>query len=152
MPRLTRWGDTMAGYWMRRLGLSVIGLALLAAPALAFEKSAGPIWNNADAQGKCPAVCQPGTWDGNWRTVVPGMDSVCSCHNPQGWVPPPPPGWTPWGPPPPPRTRQVNAGPIWNNADAQTKCPRTCGGPGNWDGNWRTIGPGQSTCDCYVRW
>ncbi len=45
------------------------------------EVQAGPIWNERDAQGKCPSVCagvsQP--WNGFWRTTVWGQMSVCSC-------------------------------------------------------------------------
>ena len=44
--------------------------------------------------------------------------------------------------------RQVDAGPIFSNVSAQSICPRVCGGRENWDGNWRTVAPGQSTCDC----
>jgi Mannan-binding protein len=45
------------------------------------EIRAGPIWNEGDAQKKCPNVCaqvrQP--WNGLWRTTVWGQMSVCSC-------------------------------------------------------------------------
>mgnify|MGYP000956818632 CR=1 FL=1 len=44
--------------------------------------------------------------------------------------------------------RQVDAGPIFSNISAQDICPRVCGGRENWDGNWRTVAPGRSTCDC----
>lgn len=123
-----------AGY----LALIVAGWVLAGAPARADWVSAGPIWNNMDAQGKCPRVCAPGVWDGNWNTVVPGQNSVCSCHRRQGWGPYPR------------ETVQVDAGPIWNNGDAQGKCPRVCGGRNRWDGNWRTVAPGRSTCDCFT--
>ncbi|MFT3776115.1 MAG: mannan-binding lectin [Minicystis sp.] len=40
----------------------------------------------------------------------------------------------------------VNAGPIWSNADAQTKCPVVCRGL-QWNGQWTTTVPGQmSVC------
>ncbi|MBF0143925.1 MAG: mannan-binding lectin [Magnetococcales bacterium] len=40
-----------------------------------------PIWNNADAKGKCEPVCKPfGGWNGNWLTTVPGRMSVCGCN------------------------------------------------------------------------
>ena len=44
----------------------------------------------------------------------------------------------------------VNAGPIWNNDDAKTKCPRTCDSVGlKWTGQWYTNDPGKnSVCDC----
>lgn len=39
----------------------------------------GPIWNQQDAQRKCPAVAasQGGEWTGQWRTTVQGKMSVC---------------------------------------------------------------------------
>ena len=43
---------------------------------------AGPIWNNADAQQKCPSVCDShhGRWTGTWNTVNFGRNSVCQCR------------------------------------------------------------------------
>jgi Mannan-binding protein len=45
------------------------------------DVNAGPIWNNADAQGKCPAVCGSvhSEWNGQWRTTQTGVQSVCGC-------------------------------------------------------------------------
>jgi hypothetical protein len=43
------------------------------------EVEAGPLWNNADAAQKCPAVCAPQPWTGGWRTTVQGQMSVCAC-------------------------------------------------------------------------
>lgn len=43
----------------------------------------------------------------------------------------------------------VNAGPIWNNTDAQTKCPTTCSSKGGWNGQWKTTETGvMSVCGC----
>lgn len=41
--------------------------------------NAGPIWNQKDAETKCPAVAasQGGQWTGEWRTTVQGRMSVC---------------------------------------------------------------------------
>tara|TARA_R110000772_G_scaffold49100_1_gene112210 strand:+ start:3119 stop:3970 length:852 start_codon:yes stop_codon:yes gene_type:complete len=41
--------------------------------------NAGPIWNQQDAETKCPAVAasQSGKWTGQWRTTVQGKMSVC---------------------------------------------------------------------------
>ncbi len=47
------------------------------------DVDAGPIWNQEDAQRKCPQVCQPGSWTGQWRTLVAGQRSVCGCVPPQ---------------------------------------------------------------------
>ncbi|RUU25098.1 hypothetical protein EOD08_23705 [Mesorhizobium sp. M6A.T.Ca.TU.002.02.2.1] len=43
------------------------------------EHKAGPIFNDADAQKKCPQVCGNSSWSGLWRTTVWGTMSVCSC-------------------------------------------------------------------------
>jgi hypothetical protein len=49
------------------------------APAKTFD--AGPIWNQQDANKKCPALCKTnsGTWTGQWWTTVPNQMSVCQC-------------------------------------------------------------------------
>jgi hypothetical protein len=54
-----------------------------AAPAV-VSLEAGPIWSTADAQGKCPAVCQRNNakWNGDWRTTVEGRMSTCDCVAP----------------------------------------------------------------------
>lgn len=45
---------------------------------------------------------------------------------------------------------EVDAGPIWNNIDAQRKCGPVCAqAGGTWTGHWRTTQMGrQSVCDC----
>ncbi len=42
---------------------------------------AGPIWNQNDANKKCPVVCAKanGKWTGHWWTTVQGKMSVCQC-------------------------------------------------------------------------
>ena len=45
----------------------------------------------------------------------------------------------------------IEAGPIWDNNDAQAKCATACGGRQNWDGNWHTTQFGRmSVCSCRV--
>ncbi len=110
--------------------------------AFAGDVPAGPIWNDWDAQAKCPRVCERGVWTGRWKTVVPGMESVCSCDF-RRWPSGNGGNWSY-------RIEQVVAGPIWGNWDAPGKCSHACGGRNLWDGNWRTFAPGQSSCDCYV--
>ncbi|MFO1314704.1 MAG: mannan-binding protein [Burkholderiales bacterium] len=113
-----------------------------AAPARAVEMAAGPIWNNADAQNKCPNVCrQSGNarWNGQWRTLPGTATSVCDCDVSAG-------GRAPSG-----GTQWANAGPLWNQMDAQNKCPDVCRASGGrtWDGNWKTTEPGRmSVCSC----
>lgn len=118
-------------------------VALLASSAvLAVEVPAGPIWNNIDAQGKCPNVCQGkgnSRWNGQWRTLPGTSTSVCDCDAGASPVNPPPQAqWTP-------------AGPLFNQMEAQNRCPGVCQQNGNrsWDGNWKTTEPGRmSVCSC----
>jgi hypothetical protein len=77
---------------MRKLVLLLATVALftLAGVALAdqtVQYPVGPIWNDGEAQQKCEAYvdkvaqANPGktvSWDGNWKTVVEGKQSVCS--------------------------------------------------------------------------
>lgn len=71
--------------------------------------------------------------------------------------PPPPPGYRP--PPPPhrpphggaPISEAREAGPIWNNGDAQGKCARVCAPPSSWTGQWWTTRPNEmSVCECLT--
>ncbi len=45
------------------------------------DVSAGPIFSNEEAKTKCPTVCAKNktTWNGQWTTTVPGLQSVCGC-------------------------------------------------------------------------
>lgn len=54
-----------------------------------------------------------------------------------------------YNPPPAARTRNVNAGPIWNQRDAELKCPVVgFAVGGRWTGAWRTVREGQmSVCE-----
>jgi hypothetical protein len=73
--------------------------AMLAAPAAAqvVPTGAGPIWNNSDAQGKCPAVCARAHmgWQGVWRTPRMSTQSECDCVGSAGGQRP---GWEHRGP------------------------------------------------------
>lgn len=55
------------------------------------DVEAGPLFSNADAARKCPAVCAPGRWNGQWVTTVPGRMSVCGCVTEAPAAPPTPP-------------------------------------------------------------
>jgi Mannan-binding protein len=90
---------------MRNLPFTVL-LGVLSLPAVAaaqpHDVNAGPIWNQGDAERKCPSVCRsPERWNGQWRTTVPGKMSVCGCFMEAP-------------PPPPPLAHGVSAGPTWN--------------------------------------
>jgi Mannan-binding protein len=48
-----------------------------------FDVKAGPIWNQHDAQRKCPIMCKTSNkahWTGQWRTIIPGQMSICQCQ------------------------------------------------------------------------
>lgn len=50
------------------------------------------------------------------------------------------------------RSVDVQAGPIWSNADAPGKCPQACGKTLTWNGNWTTTVPGRmSVCGCELK-
>jgi len=122
---------------------ALLGVAL---PTAAVAQSrttialeAGPIWNQADAQQKCPQVAKAngGTWNGQWRTTVPGRMSVCEVRLTPSrgkYV-----------------VEAVEAGPIWSQADAQQKCPQVAKANGGvWNGQWRTTVPARMSV-CEVR-
>lgn len=104
---------------------------------------AGPIWNNDDAQTTCPIACTiaGGTWNGQWTTVVEGKMSVCGCT-----ITVPSEGTSEF-------TIDIPAGPIWNNDDAQVKCPIVCASRGGtWNGQWTTVIEGEmSVCGCTFK-
>jgi hypothetical protein len=122
------------------VGAVLLGLALPHAASAQTRKvsiNAGPIWNQADAERKCPEVAKAnrGVWDGQWRTTVPGQMSVCEIRLP--------------GPNDKHVVKAVDAGPIWSQWDAEKKCPEVAKRNGGvWTGQWRTTVPGQmSVCD-----
>lgn len=90
---------------------------------------AGPIWNQEDAEKKCPYVCKAhgGEWTGHWTTVVENKMSVCECEYDTEQK-----GTTEL-------ILDVPAGPIWSNEDAKEKCPVICASyGGEWTGQWVT--------------
>jgi hypothetical protein len=47
---------------------------------------------------------------------------------------------------------QVSNGPIWNQGDANNKCPRWCRhSDGKWTGQWVTKNMNRSVCECRKR-
>jgi hypothetical protein len=123
-------------------GAAVLSLVLPSAvwaQSRTISVEAGAIWNQADAQRKCPEVAKAngGTWNGQWRTTVPGRMSVCELRLPSS------------------RGRNlvepIEAGPIWNQWDAQKKCPEVAkANGGTWNGQWQTTVPGKMSV-CEVR-
>ena len=108
-------------------------------------KDAGPIFNQADATSKCPTTCENWgrQWNGQWRTIDNGATSICQCkrhHHSRHHYYPHHFSHKHW----------LNAGPIWNQSDAQNKCQSTCQtAQQQWTGQWRTIDNGAtSVCQC----
>ena len=101
------------------------------APATtARDFNAGPVWNQDDAQMKCPIVAAAvaGTWNGQWVTTEQGRMSVCGIEGARA---------TPTAPAA--EGRAFRAGPIWSNDDAQAKCPVVAAAVGGeWNGHWWT--------------
>jgi hypothetical protein len=100
---------------------------------------AGPIWNQSDAERKCPGVAKAngGAWNGQWRTTVPGSMSVCELRlSPSKEIK---------------VVESIEAGPIWSQSDAQQKCAEVAKkNGGTWNGQWRTTVPGRMSV-CEVR-
>lgn len=110
----------------------------------AMPAAGGLAWVS-DSDGRC--LAQHGAERGRSHAIVHTW--ACEDSPGQRWelllaAPPEP-------PPAAPRVRQVEAGPLWNNADAQNKCPAVCGGT-RWTGTWFTTVPGRmSVCACEER-
>lgn len=68
---------------MIRRAVALAALLAMAGPASADVRQidAGPIWNDWDAESKCPGVCSDNDreWTGEWRTVPGTMTSTCDC-------------------------------------------------------------------------
>ncbi|MCX5742570.1 MAG: mannan-binding lectin [Proteobacteria bacterium] len=114
-----------------------------AATGVVHAVNAGPIFDQAEAQVKCPTVCQaPSRWNGGWRTIKATVMSQCDCVDPLPAAPPPP-------HPAKLKVRPVVTEAIWSNSDAKEKCAKVCTAPLTWAGGWRTIKRNQtSECDC----
>ncbi len=135
------------------VGLSglVVPVVVMAGPPMQGVRrtsEAGPLWNDAQAQSKCPSVCGGfEAWTRGWWTTVPNRMAVCECIVPNPAMVPvqvaSPPA------PVPLNKRPVEAGPIWSNDDARAKCPRVCQSPEAWNGQWWTTVQGvMSVCEC----
>jgi hypothetical protein len=117
----------------------------VALPSAALAQSrtvdveAGPIWSQSDAGKKCPEIATKngGTWNGQWRTTVPGRMSVCEVRVSRSngkYV-----------------VESIEVGPIWNQADASKKCSEVATkNGGTWNGQWRTTVPGRMSV-CEIR-
>ena len=118
----------------------VVVACAFAANAFATDIQAGPIWDNSDAQLKCPVTCETvgGNWNGNWTTTVWNEMSVCGCEDVCGL--PPLPGFVS----------------IGFNRDIQVQCPVACEvANGTWTGVTQrvNVSPGPNfitSCFCEI--
>jgi hypothetical protein len=78
-----------------------------------------------------------GTWNGQWRTTVPGRMSVCEIRlSPSKEIK---------------VVESIEAGAIWSQWDAEKKCPEVAKkNGGTWNGQWRTTVPGRMSV-CEIR-
>ncbi|WAC28033.1 mannan-binding lectin [Ancylobacter sp. SL191] len=113
---------------------------ILTSPAVAladFDMKAGPIMNQGQADTLCPQACKL-TFNGAWVTKVAGQMSICSGTNTVNGT-----SFTIMD-----AKGGLNAGPIFSNAEAPTKCAAAFAGT-KWNGQWSTTKPGEmSVCGC----
>lgn len=95
-------------------------------------KNDGPISQQELVESECKVRCseEGGVWSGYWNSKGDG-NSVCQCFKLQ-------------------KFSTVNDDPIWDNGDANNKCPERCSNEeGSWTGGWWTTTYGKnSVCEC----
>ena len=122
------------------------------------EADAGPIWDQDHANRKCPLIAKnnKGQWTGNWRKVDANNMSVCQIrvNTATGAATPAVESETTYVPlpaAPASNVREVFAGPIWDQKQANSKCQLiAANNKGVWTGKWRKTGPNHNSL-CSVR-
>ncbi|RVU85785.1 hypothetical protein EOL70_04745 [Leucothrix sargassi] len=122
------------------------------------EVDSGYIWDANQANTKCPlyAAQNNGRWTGKWRKISTNNRAVCEVEFgavAQAVVTASPTTYVPLAPQPvqSSNTREVAAGPIWDDNQAKTKCPHIASNnQGTWTGKWRKTGPNHASL-CEVR-
>lgn len=129
------------------------------------DADAGPIWDQNQANTKCPLIATKnnGVWTGNWRKIGANNMSVCQIRVDTAGTNPAVKAQTQYVPLPKPKpapaaptgnnVREVFAGPIWDQNQASQKCPViAANNNGVWTGQWRKPNPSQShNSFCSVR-
>ena len=120
--------------------------------------SSGFIWDQNQANTKCPAYAaqSKARWTGKWRKISTDNRAECEIEvgtaqalpvvtaAPTTYV-----NLTPTAPAQ--NTREIAAGPIWDAAQAKTKCAYIASNNnGTWTGQWRKTGPNHASL-CTVR-
>jgi len=125
------------------------------------DAAAGPIWDQAQANQKCPLIAQKnkGQWTGNWRKIGANHQSVCQIRvTAAGTSQPVVESETTYVPLPKPvpaapasNVREIFAGPIWDQKQANQKCQLiAANNKGVWTGQWRKTGPNHNSL-CSIR-
>lgn len=121
------------------------------------EVAAGPIWDQAQAAGKCPLIASKSgsIWTGKWRKLdYSTHQSVCEVRSgatasvPTKTVVTTTTTYVNLKPdnPAPRNVREIFAGPIWDGNQAKVKCPLiAANNKGTWTGKWRKTGPDHSS-------
>ena len=83
-PKICKNYAGWSGHWVTtvRGKMSVCGCNQAPVSENPYDANAGPIWNDADAPGKCPSACKfYGGWNSakSWLTKIRGKMSVCGC-------------------------------------------------------------------------
>jgi thiamine pyridinylase len=74
--------NAQARQWLTAMKNTIRGDVRSGYPCGCDYQSSDPIWNNADAQTKCPTTCQAyGGWNGQWTNAPPAPGSVCGCNS-----------------------------------------------------------------------
>jgi hypothetical protein len=94
---------------IRAVAIGWLALVACFAHAAIVDVDADIIWNDADAQSKCPKLCidKHLYWTGQWRKVGWAETPVCSCDD----RPPPKPDREPDFRPPPMPDREIDSRP-----------------------------------------
>ena len=80
-PILFGLNDT-ARAWLNQMKNTITGDVRAGYSCGCDYTSSQPIYNNSDAQTKCPATCQAyGGWNGQWTNQPPAPGSVCGCNS-----------------------------------------------------------------------
>ncbi len=113
---------------MMLMVLLALGVSAGLAASLHCDVGAGPIFNQQEADAKCPKTCASfGGWNNQWKTVIQNQLSVCGCKG---------------------NAVDIEAGPIFNQGQAEKICPTVAKGVnGAWNGQWKTTVEGKmSVC------
>lgn len=71
-----------ARVWLDQMKNTIVSDVRLGYSCGCDYPSSEPIWDNTDAQTKCPATCQAfGGWNGQWTNAPPAPGSVCGCNS-----------------------------------------------------------------------